>query len=157
MVAALSLVVASMTNAVKQEIRFTGQQKLSLQWLARADAAVVRVLQQLKSSPNPPDRLTSYAFDQFGAEVWVSVTPLGAYLDLNKAPRPLFKAFLKTVVGLADSQADFILDGIDARRKPLGPPQPQRPPFEATEDLMQIPGITMEIYRTIQPLVTAYS
>lgn len=156
MVAALSLLVASVTEAVKQEIRLTAQQRQGLQTTLRAEAASVRVLQGLKSNPNPPDRVLQYGFEQFGSDVWVSVTPMGAYLDLNMAKRPLLKALFTIAAGLTDAEATRILDGIDVRRGPPGQ-STQQVPLETPEDLMQVPGMTFEIYRTIYGLVTTDS
>jgi general secretion pathway protein K len=94
-------------------------------------------------------------------------------IDLNRAPAPILLGLLKTA-GLDDNRAGSLADAIndfrdpDHDRRPSGAEDPdylaagveagaKDAPFEDPEELMQVLGITRELYNRISPYITVYS
>ncbi|NIQ96161.1 MAG: general secretion pathway protein GspK [Desulfuromonadales bacterium] len=111
-----------------------------------------------------------YAWKNEGVELRVRITEEGGRVDLNESSpeilASLFRAagleateaqdLANAVVDFRDSDQDRRPGGAededyDTRRGPLGA---KDEPFEAVEELLRVPGMTVERYRRIAPALT---
>lgn len=140
-----------------------------------ADAGINRTILSLV---NPQDPLkwrldgTIQSLQLFGCDVDVSVESEAAKIDLNRAPRDLLAALLRSQ-GVAPGDAGDIADRTVAWRTPhaAGEPdpaadryrdegKPYRPthePFRSVEELRLVLGMTDVLQAALIPAVTVYS
>jgi len=121
---------------------------------AAADAATALVVQDIASRAERPARLAYVATSYHGISIQVQVTPITGFIDINNAPAPLLAALFNVAGSLAPSDAQRLAGIVmearsqrDRRGAILG--------FEASEDLLRIPGFSYDLYAKIAPLVTA--
>ena len=123
--------------------------------------------------PALPEDGTPYAWGAQGGKVLISVQDEGGKIDLNRASDRLLRGLFVAVgldpdesAALADAVADF-RDGDDLRRLNgaedvdyLGRGRPygaKDRPFEATEELGQVLGVTPALYARVAPALTVHS
>lgn len=153
-VAALSIMVTGLSQAVRSEIRTVTAVRQTVAATALAQAALQLTLQRLKTPAPATNRIirTQVAFE--GQTIAVDIMPLNGLLDINNAPAPLVTQLLITAGGLALPQATALTQAIvdartakDTRGRPIG--------FEAVEDLMRVTGLDYSLYAKIFGLVSA--
>lgn len=142
---------------------------------AEADAGIQRaILDLLGSLSAQPDAGkfradgTVYAWRFANSTVYISIQDEASKINLNFAPSELLATFFDSVgfdTGTGQSLADAIADFRNANNLQgsryaetagLGW-GPKNAPFEAVEELQQVPGMTAEIYGRVAPYVTIYS
>ncbi|MCL1961097.1 MAG: general secretion pathway protein GspK [Desulfovibrionaceae bacterium] len=163
-VAALSIMATGLTYTVRQQIQVVGMVRDQASGQAIGEGAAALVLQDMLA--HSEQRVTGVASTQVsygGAEVTVDVAPLNGWIPLNGAGEPLLTALLATAGGLDQGQAQALaarlIEWRDGRPE-IDPTSPggasaQSRRFEATEDLLLVPGIDYALYARIAPLVSA--
>ena len=152
-VAALSIVVASMSNSVRQEVRAVSASRQSLVGQAMGQAAIQLVLQDLASSPARTQILAQVNTEFRDTPIRVRVLPLTGLVDINNAPQALLaRLFEHAGAGAKEAQAVAAAavewrSRQDGRGRPVG--------FEAPEDLLRVRGVDYTLYARLSALVTA--
>jgi general secretion pathway protein K len=146
---------------------------------AAADAGIQRAILDLVDSPRlrdthkfSPDG-TVYGWRFANSTVQISVKDERGKIDLNHTPEALLAALFESVgvdprkaQALADAIADFV--DADNLSRPNGAEEadyraagfawaPKNAPFQTTEELQQVFGMTPEIYARVAPYLTIYS
>jgi general secretion pathway protein K len=175
-VAILALVAAVFMRETRTEIALTRNLAAEAKAEALAEAGVNRaILILLGLDDTIPWRVdgTAIAFGYGGGTVQLSLQDEGGKIDLNRAGDTVLQGLFTSVgVGqdaaqhLVDAVADFRdADGLrhlngaeDAEYARAGLPYDAKDaPFAATDELLQVFGMTPEIYARVAPYVTVYS
>lgn len=143
---------------------------------ALAEAGIQRAMVGLLD-PDPATRWrtdgTRYEFAFGDGMVVVRIESEGGKVDLNNAPAPILLALLEGA-GVDSERAHALADAIhdfrdvDHERRAAGAEDPdyvaagleagsKDAPFDDTEELMQVLGMTREIHAALSPHVTIYS
>lgn len=153
-VAALTLVVTSMSGAVRQEVRAVSTAREALTGEAFGQAAIHLVLQDLASRLERPQRLAFIDTGYRDVGMQVRIQPLNGLIDLNNAPEALFTQLFQHAGGVDSGRAQALARAAieyrttrDGRGRDIG--------FEAPEDLLQVPGVDYTLYARLAGLVTA--
>ena len=153
LVAALSVMVAGLTQTVKSEFRSTSFSRQSLQATALGESAIQLALQEMVMSGQPPEKLIVAPVPVGGQTVDVQMIPMNGYIDINRAPVELLQALFQFAGGLDQGAAASVAALIESARTVPGPSG--RPPgFEASEDLLLLPGMDYPLYARVAPLIT---
>jgi general secretion pathway protein K len=174
--ALLALLAASLTSSSRTESRLARNQIENAKAEALADAGVHRAaLGLLQFDPErawQADRRTRVMRLGEG-EVRITIEDEDAKIDLNGAPVELLAGLFRAVgldeeaaLTFADRIADF-RDGDDEPR-PLGaeaadyaaaglPYGPKNAPFVSLSELLQVLGMTEELYELVKPHLTVFS
>jgi len=177
MLALLSVIAGSLVFSSRTEVRMAGNTAALAQAEALADAGVSMAIHELARPQTDPERwkgdgLTHlWAFQ--GAGLRVTILDESAKIDLNAAPVVLLKGLLG-VLGVAEPDADALADAVldwrdaDDLRSLHGAEKadyaaagrdygPANAPFETIEELRQVLGMSDDLFRKLEPLVTVYS
>ncbi|MEO8248816.1 MAG: type II secretion system protein GspK [Burkholderiales bacterium] len=153
-VAALAVIVMGVTHSVRAEVRVASVERQSVVAQGAGEAAIQLVLQQMLALANVPGRLQVVQAQYRGSAIAVEVMPLSGLIDINNAPVPLLAALFSVAGGLPPDAAAAVAmatvqvrSARDSRGREIG--------FEATEDLLRVPGIGYDLYARVAPLVTA--
>jgi general secretion pathway protein K len=153
-IAALSIVAASVSHSVRQELRAVSNAREAAVGEAQGQAAIHLALQALAAQPQKPVRLTSMATTYRAVEMPVRVQPLDGLIDLNNAPPGLLTLLFQHGGQLGKPQAEALAQAavryrsaVDARNRKVG--------FEAPEDLLQVEGVDYNLYAKLAALVSA--
>lgn len=152
-VAALSLVVVGLVHSVRQEARVLSTQRALALAGGVGDAAVQLALRQLAVLEAPPTRMLSWPLAYRQTPVAVRVMPLNGLIDLNAAGAPLLAALYEVAGGLPRNEAQSLAVRTLAWRAGSASVRAER--FEAVEDLLRVPGIGLDLYLRLAPLVAA--
>jgi general secretion pathway protein K len=152
-VAALSIVVTSISSSVRQEVRAVSASRQTVVGEALGQAAIQLVLQDLASRPDRTQAL-SYVDTVFkDTPVQVRVLPLTGLIDINNAS-PALLARLFRFAGVDARGAEALAaaavewrSALDGRGRPVG--------FEAPEDLLRVRGVDYTLYARLSEVVTA--
>lgn len=113
-----------------------------------------------------------YHFD--GHDIAVELLPASAYVDLNRAPLELLSELFRSGGGLDDARAhqlgERVIDWRDADDvaqdggSELDPyvaaglaVRPRNGSFQSKEDLLQVAGISLDLFARIEPFITVWS
>ncbi len=173
MVAALTLLVASLLAVSRASTQSAQSHSALVQATAAGDAAIQLALVDWRHTPpNPVQRLHGrYQFE--GLAIDVALTPASGYINLNRAPPSLLHDLLLSAGGLDSASAgtlaqrivdwrdadDAALDGGDeyAPYAAAGlAVRPRNGPFLSLEDLLQVAGIGLDLFARIEPLITVW-
>jgi general secretion pathway protein K len=153
-VAALTVIVSSISFAVRQEVRAVSGAKQALALEAMGQAALYRVMQELATRPEKPQRLASMGTSYRDVDIQVRVQPLNGLVDINNAPEGLLALLFQHAGGAERPRAAALAAAavqfrsrMDHRSRPVG--------FEAPEDLLQVPGVDYTLYARLTGFVTA--
>ena len=153
-VAALSILVTGMSQAVRGEARLVSSARQVVVASALGDAAIHLVLQSMAASTEPLSRLTTVQTQYQGHSIDVQILPLNGLIDINSAPEPLLVRLFAIAGGMAPAEAAVLAHAAvelratrGAQGRPLG--------FDASEDLLSVPGFDYGLYANIAPLITA--
>lgn len=153
-VMALSIIVTGLSRSVRDEAKMLSMARQGAQASALGDAAIQLVLQQMAVDAKPVDRMTTVQVPYQGRQMDVQVMPLNGLVDLNSAKTPLLARLLTVAGGLPESAAEPLAQAIvDYREQRTAQGAPRR--FEASEDLMRVPGVNYDLYARLSGLVTA--
>ena len=175
-VAILALVAAVFMREARTEIALTRNLAEDAKAEALAEAGVNRaILVLLGVDDSIPWRVdgTPFAFAYGGGTVQVSIQDEGGKIDLNRAGDDVLQG-LFTSVGVSKEAAQHLVDAIadfrdadelkhangaeDADYARAGLPYDAKDaPFAATEELLQVYGMTPDVYARVAPYVTVYS
>ena len=154
-VAAMALVVTGLVQMVRGEIKSAGLQRQTVIAGARADAFILLALQNMQSASKVPGsnpQLLSVKFER--EEGTVSVLPLNGLIDINSASVDLLAETYRHAGGLSQQEAQTLAQATQATRQVKNSKGIQQN-FDATEDLLQVPGMTYNLYAKLADLVTA--
>ena len=153
-VMALSIIVTGLSRSVRDEAKMLSMARQGAQASALGDAAIQLVLQQMAVDAKPVDRVTTVQVPYQGRQMDVQVMPLNGLVDLNSAKTPLLARLLTVAGGLPESAAEPLAQAIvDYREQRTAQGALRR--FEASEDLMRVPGVSYDLYARLSGLVTA--
>lgn len=175
--ALLSVIAGSLVFSSRTEVLMAGNMAAVAQAEALADAGVYQAIHELV---RPQTDLLRWKGDGLphlwkfqGADLRVTILDESAKVDLNAAPTVLLKGLLR-VMGIAEPDADALSDAVadwrdaDDLRSLHGAEKsdyaaagrdygPANAPFETIEELRQVLGMSDDLYRKLEPLVTVYS
>jgi general secretion pathway protein K len=153
-VAALSILVLGMSHTVRNEVRTTAALRESTLAAGWGDAALQLVLQELAIQRPRPTRRMQIQTQYQGASIEVTVQPTTGLIDLNNATTPLLTSLFAVAGGLPPAAAQQAALAILAARSGNLNGRARPTPFEATEDLLGIPGVDYPLYARISRLIT---
>lgn len=162
-VAALSLMVMGLSGTVRQQIQIAASQRDQVSGQAAGEAAVALALQALQAGTERPAGASTLTLPYGGLAIAVEFAPLNGLISLNGAPAPLLAALLQSAGGLDAGRAQALAGALVAWRDGRPDVDPTAPGaagvqarrFEATEDMMLVPGVDYALYARIAPLVSA--
>ncbi len=153
-VAALTIMVMSMAQSVRQEVRAVSGARQAVVGEARGQAAIALVAQDLAARVDKPQRLFTLEANFRDVPMQVRVQPLNGLIDLNNAPAGLLTLLFQHAGDIDKSRATALAlaavahrSALDARGRAIG--------FEAPEDLLRVPGFDYPLYARLAGLVTA--
>lgn len=173
----LTVIAGSFAYAARADMSVLGNHILRARAEAAADAGVHRAVMEFFRPISDPVRWrqdgTEYEFRLGDAEVRVSVLDESAKIDINNGSPLLVKGLLLSL-GLSEPEAsklsDAILDwrDLDTLTRPDGAEEeayrsaglkqkPANAPFQTIEELRLVLGMTTELYRRMEPMITIYS
>ena len=152
-VAALALIVVGLVHNVRQEARVLSTQRALAVAGGVGDAAVQLALRQLAVLEAPPTRMLTWPVTYRQTAVAVRVMPLNGLIDLNAAGASLLAALYEVAGGLPRNEAQSLAARTLAWRAGSASVRAER--FEAVEDLLRVPGVDLELYARLAPLVAA--
>lgn len=153
-VAALSIVVTSMASSVRHEVRSVSSSRQALVGEALGLAAIQLVLQDLAVKPARPLSLTYVDAGFRETAIRVRVLPLNGLIDINNAS-PALLAALFSIAGQEDARRGAALAAAAVEARSVKDARGRAVGFEATEDLLRVPGIGYALYAKISALITA--
>ena len=154
-VAALSILVTGLVQTQRQEIRNAASARMRLQAEAVGQGAIALAVQRLMAQSQRPDRLSRTRTPYDGWDVLVEVQPLSGLVDINLAPEPLLAALFSVNGNIDTGAAQRLAAAVVALReaKPSEPP----PRFKAPEELLNVEGVSYDLYARLAHLVTTDS
>jgi general secretion pathway protein K len=180
MVAALSLLVLSISAGSRADVRLAGHLRDQTVFAALGDGAIEWALLAFKLAADAPSEtaiptgpVRSTVVDFEGQRIEVRAIPAQAFINLNTAPEPLLKALWLYAGGMDERMAETLAQRIidwrdpDASAQPLGAERdhylqegmdavPRDGPFESKTDLLQVMGVDLERYARVEPLLTVH-
>jgi general secretion pathway protein K len=154
-VAAMGLAATGIVKMVRSEIKAAGMQRQILIASARADAFLLLALQNLKMGPREPGSSPQKLLVTFEGEGnSVSVLPLNGLIDINTASLKLLTEMYRYAGGLSQPEAQGLAQATQQTRQIKNSKGVQQN-FDAPEDLLQVPGMTYNLYAKLADLVTA--
>lgn len=152
-VAALGIVVTSISSSVRQEVKAVSASRQSLVGQAMGQGAIQLVLQDLASRPDRAQTLSFVDTVFRGTAIRVRVLPLTGLIDINNASPALLVTLFRyagaeprTAEALAAAAVEW-RSAKDGRGRPAG--------FEAPEDLLRVRGVDYPLYARLSGVVTA--
>lgn len=153
-VAALAVMVTSLSHAVRQEVRAVSTSRQALAAQALGQGSIHLVLQDLAARLDRPARAFWIDAHYAGVPVTVHVLPLNGLIDLNNAPQGLLALLFQHGGGVDPGRAQSLAaaavawrSALDTRGRAVG--------FEAAEDLLRVPGVDYPLYARLATLVSA--
>ena len=173
MVAALALLAAALAANSRADLRSAQAARAFAEAAALGDAAIQLAALDIRRMPVPPARPARESYDIEGRPVDVRVMPAGGFVDLNRAPESLLHDLLRYGAGVDDALAATLAQRIIDWRDPdqsaradgaeddayvaAGVRYRTRGgPFEAPEDLLQVLGLSLDVYDKVTAFVTIY-
>ncbi len=157
--AALSIVAASLAGVARVEIRGVQAMRDTAQLVALADAAVQLASRAVAAMETEPSRSIRMTVQVEGRTIPVEVTPFGGLLNINLAPESLLADALIHLGGSDPAHAAATAARIVESRQPSGAIDPagvtglRSGPFVSAEDLMQVEGLDYLIFGRIRPFI----
>lgn len=170
MVAALSLLAMSLANSSRGEVRSAQSARAFAEAAAWGDAAIQLAVRELRFSDETIERRTALVYTISERPITVRVTPAGGLINLNAADesllRDLFLYGAEVDADMAETLAQRVIDWRDPddAAQPLGAEddayeaagvafRARGGPFDAPADLLQVLGVSFDIYDKIRPFV----
>lgn len=155
LVAAMSLIITGITQAVRSEARTVGLQRQALLASAWADAAILLALQNMQAQKKEPNNTVQLIPVHFGGRTGeVSVRPLNGLIDINNASILLLADLYRHAGEMSPDAAQALAQATSEARESRST-KGLTSRFEATEDLLRVPGMTYGLYAKISNLITA--
>ncbi len=172
----LALIAASFAHISRTEVNLARNLVESGKAEALAEAGVYRAILGLSGGSGETWRAdgTVYAWLYAGGEIRVAIEDEGGKIDLNNAGEGVLRALFASLdledIGQADALTDALLDfrdpddltrvsgAEDLDYAAAGLEHDAKDgPFELTEELQQVYGMTAEIYEQLAPALTVHS
>lgn len=160
-VAALSVMVLGVTHTVRQQIRVATNEQDQVVGQAVAEAAVALVFQELSVAEERPNEPIAGSISYGGYDMGFELSPLNGLIPLNSADESLLASVLYVAGGLTVPQAQQMAVALvqwrdDIPELDLRTDSSAREArrFEATEDLLLVPGFDYALYERVAPLLT---
>lgn len=155
LVAAMSLIITGIVQAVRSEARIGGLQRHALVASAVADAAILLALQSMQANKVELPKALLLMPVQFGGQSFeVAVRPLNGLIDLNNASLVLLVELFRQGAAVSPDVAQALAQAVvDFRQTRSAKGRLQG--FDAIEDMLSVPGMTYDLYAKIKDLVTA--
>jgi general secretion pathway protein K len=154
-VAALSILVTGLVQTQREEIRNASSFRVRLQADAVGQGAIYLAVQSLLAGNRGAERLLRVSMPYDGIEVLVEVQPFSGLVDINLAPEPLLAALFTVNGGVDPATSQRLAAAVVAMReaRPAEPP----PRFKAPEELLNVEGISYDLYAKLAHLLTTDS
>ena len=153
-VAVLGIIVTSMGQSVRNEVRLVSGARESVVANALGDAAIHIVLQELAARTEPVAGLTRTEVLYQGRTISVEVMPLNGLIDINKAPQELLVSLFGIGAHMPPDVAASLAQATVETRSRKGA-SGREEGFDAPEDLLRVPGLDYTVYANISRLITA--
>ncbi len=153
-VAALSIIVTGVVHSVRSEVRLINHTRQAVEGMALGEAAIALALQDISVRPERPLQLMKIDVVYLGHAMQVEIMPLTGLIDINTAPGPLLTS-LYTVAGAKDAAAAAALAEATVQVRSERDTRGREKGFEATQDLLRVPGFDFDLYARLSPLITA--
>lgn len=155
LVAAMSLIITGIVQAVRSEARIGGLQRHALAASAVADAAILLALQSMQANKVELPKALLLMPVQFGGQSFeVTVRSLNGLIDLNNASLVLLVELFRQGAAVSPDVAQTLAQAVvDFRQTRSAKGRLQG--FDAVEDVLSVPGMTYDLYAKIKSLVTA--
>ena len=154
LIVALSLMVATLLQEVRQETRQAMIDKARLNASAVAEAAIRLVLCDMVGDASTLSKgIVRKTVPVFDALVTLEIVPMNGYVDLNNAQPALLADLFRYAGGLPADAAAEIASRVVAYRA-TSDPQGQARKFHGVEDLLRVNGVGYDLYARIEKLVT---
>jgi len=173
----LMAIAGAFLYAMRTDARAARNAALIARGEALAQAAVSRAVIELFKPQEGPEvwrregEVRHWVFDR--ARVSIRLSNESAKIDVNTANNELLKGLFR-YAGMGEDDAAKLLDAVldwrdtDSLRRPLGAEEseyaqagykgrPANYPFQSTEELQLVLGMTAEAYQRIAPMITVYS
>lgn len=173
----LMAIAGAFLYAMRTDARAARNAALIARGEALAQAAVSRTVIELFKPQDGPEvwkregGVREWVFDK--ARVSIRLSNESAKIDVNTANNELLKGLFR-YAGMSEDEAARLLDAVldwrdsDSLRRPLGAEEaeyaqagfkgrPANYPFQSTEELQLVLGMTAEVYQRIAPMITVYS
>lgn len=155
LVSAMSLITAGIVQSVRSEIQTVSLQKQAVTAGAQADAAILLALQSLQNRQKEVASAAQTIPVTFeGVSYQVLVQPLNGRIDLNKASQSLLAALYQHAGGIPPNEAQTLAQTTISVRQQKNAKGTARG-FDATEDLLSVPGVDYGLYARLVHLVCA--
>ncbi len=150
----MSLIISGVVRSVRTEIGLAGFHKQSVVAGAKADAAILLVLQQLHSKQKAlPKNAQIFPAEFNGDSLQVQVASLNGWIDLNRAPIGLMSDLYQFGADLDPEPAMALAQATLSKRQTKNSKNTAIG-FDGVADLMAVPGMTYMVYAKVAPLVT---
>jgi len=177
MLALMSVIAGSLVFSSRTEVLMAVNLASLAQAETLADAGVYKAIYELTRPQTDPQRWQGYGLTHDwkfqGAELRVKILDESAKVNINAAPTVLLKGLLRAL-GLADPEADALADAVADWRDPddlrslHGAEKadyaaagrdygPANTPFETIDELRQVLGMSDDLFRKLELLVTVHS
>ena len=156
MLAALSLFAASLGTLVRDQAQQALVQRNLVQGQAIGEAAMYLALEKIQQENRRPVAETlAIAFAHH--TVQIHFQPWAGLVNINQAPAPTWKALLQGAAGLSAQQAGALAQTIVSTREQMRQEQARAfsQPWEAVQDILQVPGLGYGTYIQLQPYLVA--
>ena len=151
-VAALSILVTGLVQTQREEIRNASSARMRLQADAVGQGAIHLAVQIALGQLQRRERLSRSRIAYDGVDVLVEVQPFSGLVDINLAPAPLLAALFTVNGGVEPGTSERLAAAVVALRD-LRPSEPP-PRFKAPEDLLNVEGISYDLYAKLAHLLT---
>jgi general secretion pathway protein K len=173
----LSVIAGNFAFSMRGEAHIARNLLSSAQAQAQADSGVHRAWYELMKPPTELLRWTgdgtAHALTLEGGELRISVQDESGKIDINTASEPLLRGLFRSVGADEDAAvalADCVQDWRDSSKlkrlhgakeddylaagKNYGP---ANAPFTTVDELLRVLGMTPELFRQLEPIVTVYT
>lgn len=171
MVAALSLLAISLASSSRGEVRSAQSARAFAEAAAWGDAAIELAVRELRFADEAIDRRVSFAFALGGRQIQVRVSPANGFINLNAAGDALLRDLFQYGAGLDADAAEVLAQRVEDWRDSDDAPLPlgaedeayeaagvtfrtRGSRFDSPQDLLQVLGVSFDIYDKIRRFVT---
>jgi general secretion pathway protein K len=168
MVAALSILAAGLSAATRSEIQVAHVSRAFAEAAAVGDAAIQIAALELQSSAGSVAKMQTRTYRFEGRSIVVDLIPVGGLIDLNHASESLLQALFVHGAGLDGTAAEALAQRVvewRAAELPLAGEayaaagvafRPRGGHFEYPEDLLQVLGLSYDVYVKIRGFITVH-
>lgn len=171
MVAALSLLAVSLAASSRSEVRSAQSARAFAEAAAWGDAAIELAVRELRFADEMIDRRITLSYALGGRQIQVRVSPSGGFINLNGANEALLRDLFQYGADLDADAAETLAQRVEDWRDaddgalPLGAEddayeaagvafRTRGGPFDSPQDLLQVLGVSFDIYDKIRRFVT---